>query len=83
MAYLKLYIWNLLGLLDVAINVLFGGSYQETCSSRLGRHCETCATARVIASIIDACALYLAGEVNHCKSNVLASSYYDNMEVWK
>jgi hypothetical protein len=75
--------WNILGWADCGLNVLFGGSYLETCSSRLGRHYETSAAARRVADVIDWWAFALAGEMNHCKSNILLSSHYEGREVWK
>lgn len=53
----------------------------ETCSSRLGRHYETSSTARIVADIIDWIAFKLAGEMNHCRSNILQSSHYEGREV--
>jgi hypothetical protein len=77
----KLWIYNQLIVLDCALNSLFGGSPFETCSSRLGRHYDTSATARFVADIIDWCAFRLAGEMNHCRSNIMLSSHYEGREV--
>lgn len=55
----------------------------ETCSSRLGRHYETSVIARNVADVIDLWAFYLAGEMNHCKSNILISSHWEGREVLK
>lgn len=79
---MKLYVFNLLLVLDCGINVLFGGSPYETCSSRLGRHYETNKVAKVVADVIDWTAFKLAGEMNHCRSNILLSSHYEGREIW-
>lgn len=79
---MKLYVWNFFGWIDCGLNILFGGSYMETCSSRLGRHYETVAIARHVADVIDWFAFWMAGEMNHCKSNILLSSHYEGREVW-
>ena len=63
MGTIKLYIWNFLGWIDCGLNVFFGGSYMETCSSRLGRHCETSKAACIAADAVDRLAFYLAGEM--------------------
>lgn len=80
---MKLWIYNYLLWRDCGLNQFFGGSPYETCSSRLGRHYESSKVARVVADVIDWCAFKLAGEMNHCKSNVLLSSHYEGREVWK
>ncbi|MBW4057181.1 MAG: hypothetical protein HIU83_17690 [Proteobacteria bacterium] len=78
---MKLYIYNQLLVLDCGLNALFGGSPFETYSSRLGRHYATSRAARVVADIIDWVAFHLAGEMNHCKSNILLASHYEGREV--
>lgn len=79
---MKHIIWNILGWIDCGLNVAFGGSYMETCSSRLGRHYETSRIVRRVADCVDWLAFYLAGEMNHCKSNILQASHYEGREVW-
>ena len=77
----KLWVFNLLLVLDCGLNALFGGSPFETCSSRLGRHYDTSRSARVVADAVDWVAFKLAGEMNHCKSNIMLSSHYEGREV--
>jgi hypothetical protein len=79
----KLWIYNQLLVMDCGLNALFGGSPFETCSSRLGRHYYTSKVARVVADVVDWIAFKLAGEMNHCKSNILDSSHYENREIIK
>lgn len=79
----KLWIFNQLLVMDCGLNALFGGSPFETCSSRLGRHYETSSIARRVADCIDWVAFKLAGEMNHCKSNIMLSSHYEGREVLK
>ena len=79
---MKLYFYNFLLWIDCGLNVLFGGSSFETCCSRLGRYYEISSSARFFADIIDWIAFRLAGEMNHCKSNILQSSHYEGREVW-
>ena len=77
------YLWNHLLTLDCWLNVWFGGSPFETCSSRLGRHYDTSEVARVVADVVDCVAFYGFGEMNHCRSNILQSSHYEGREVIK
>ena len=78
---MKLWVFNQLLALDCGLNAVFGGSPYETCSSRLGRHYDTSRPARVVADVIDWVAFKLAGEMNHCKSNIMLSSHYEGREV--
>ena len=77
----KLYVYNFLLWLDCGLNMVFGGSPFETCSSRLGRYYETNRAARILADGIDWAAFKLAGEMNHCRSNILLSSHYEGREL--
>lgn len=80
---MSLWIYNQLLAMDCGLNTLLGGSPFETCSSRLGRHYNTSHEARVVADVIDWVAFHLAGEMNHCRSNILLSSHYEGREVLK
>ena len=80
---IRLWIYNQLLSLDCALNSLCGGSPFETCSSRLGRHYDSSNIARVVADVIDWLAFKLVGEMNHCKSNIMLSSHYENREILK
>lgn len=80
---MKRFIWNYLLWRDCGLNIAFGGSPFETCSSRLGRNYETSEAARFFADIIDWLAFKGFGEMNHCKSNILQSSHYKGRELLK
>lgn len=80
---MKLWIYNQLLTIDCALNSVFGGSPFETISSRLGRHYDTSRAARFVADIVDWVAFRLAGEMNHCKSNIMDSSHYEGREILK
>ena len=80
-AKVKRYFYNQLLVADIWLNVQFGGSPYETCSSRLGRHEDTSKIAHAVAMCIDWVAYKLSGLKNHCKSNVLAPEYFKNLEV--
>lgn len=79
----KLWIFNQLLTMDCGLNSLFGGSPFETISSRLGRHYDSSNIARRVADCVDWVAFELAGEMNHCKSNIMLSSHYEGREVLK
>jgi hypothetical protein len=76
------YIYNWLLIVDLAINVLFGGSPREMASSRLWRHRGE-RVANICIAIIDWLAWNLFGQSDHCMSSLEEATHYESFEVWK
>jgi hypothetical protein len=76
------YVYNWLCWIDIGLNVLFGGDYRETCSSRLGRYYGKVKAATVIADAVNWVALHVFGQTDHCKVSIQPACDH-TAEVWK
>jgi hypothetical protein len=80
---MKQYFWNLLILLDCAIDsVLFGSSPFETMSSRCYRH-RDCWQGRYAMRLIDWSVLRLFGQSKHCYKSAQPEAFYVGYEILK
>ena len=77
------YLWNILILIDCAIDsVLFASSPFETISSRMWRKREHKFAAFMVV-VIDTLAWYIAHQKNHCQKSEQARPFYEGYEVWR
>ena len=78
---MKRYIWNLLILLDCAVDsVFFFSSPFETISSRVWRHRDN-AVAYLAMQVIDWVALHIFSQADHCRKSEQNRLFYENFEV--
>lgn len=73
---MRLYLYNLLIGLDQFFNTLFGGSPDETISSRVFRYKDSNVVARVTCKVLDTI------DPNHCE-NSLEPEDHHSQDVWK
>jgi len=58
------YFWNLMIMLDQALNTILGGDPDETLSSRMGKRVDTCILCRFLCNILNKI------DKRHCKNSI-------------